>query len=865
MTASVKSGSPNRRASGVDFQADPPIDAQITRLGRHFDDLSEIMQPARSSPSRAKAAKSGTGSFTTVTENIKASLHKLVSDLWRSLRCAERNGDDRQIQTLKGQLSRQFSDIGRALKKLGAYEAKVIRESGVSENLAGQTHAFCLALAMLVLQDAMDVGQKAVEAGDEDTAQALYATAFDVVVRFEEGLCDVEDAILALVKSAETLNEDEVRGFSEGVHESRQEMYGAALQLFKRFGAVVPSEEEPGFDVVKAFGKRTDSYSALCNELAQAEAPEKENKSEEEEDGQADETYAQFLREVSQRAGDGLVVELNGFWDWAHREHWQEQSDAIGSLIQQFLEARVDCRDQALRATDISVPFNQAVRHSDDEAAERLRGLLVSQIEQQMSDLEHMRRQQLKNLSKTPSTEPDLAEEYIATSKRLAQDIQTKAMDLNRAISHGREAEFLLAQKPVAVTVDEEDMEERDEEEDVARPGIFIQYDNEESTNIYNHLIDLRGIIDRVYLNISTVRSSGASVSGRKSVSDAASVYSSTSRVSSRTTRVTKAEMNRLAKHMSPEEMKQSLCLEDALSDTYLQLFASINGMITAAIRDNDYHIAIDMNKKLRESTLEYTNHLVSLKNRALEILDLESAKEAERRLQEISSTKSDELEKCIVASLRNLIELTICNYYRNLDDIEDKYQEIEDTQRKELDKRFGDMERKVHMPNLVILEKQLKVARRREEIRGTAAMTEKEDAIRALARKNNFAAAEREKKKLEIARAEDLKQRLDQVEAKFGRQRQQMMAQQQRDLQVLEDSFNTKMEHIAKQKQAEKREQLNCLGSSIRSSQQRHVQFALKMLPPSEAAKREIPTQFACVVRAVLKEQGLDKVIRID
>ena len=863
MSASVRSGVAGRRSLPGEFHADPPIETQISRLSRYFDDLGQILQPGRSSPPRGKNAKQGSSSFTSCTENIQEALHKLLSDLWRTLRSAQRAGDDAQVQTLKGHILRQISDVSRAAKKLRAHEAKLIAESGVSDNLAAPIHTFCQDLANLIVQDGLDVAQKAIDAGDDDTARALYQTAAVEVGKFGDGLCDIEDSLISCVKSTETLNHEEVMAFAECVHHSRRDLFPQSLLLFKRCGEVAEPEEDPVFDVVKVFGKRIDSYSALCNELAQALSPESDDKSDDE--VEIDENYVEFVKGECQKSGDGLVTELNAFWDWAHSQHWQEQSDSIGSLIQQFLEARVDCRDQTLKATDVSVPYNQAVRHNDDEAADRLKGLLVSKIEQQMSDLEHMRRQQLKNLAKTPSTEPELAEEYIATSKRLSQDIQKKATDLNKAICDGREAEFLLAQRPTPVQVDEEDMDERDEEEDIAPAGIFIQYDNEESTNIYNHLTDLRGVIDGLYLNISAARSSGASVSGRKSVSDATSVFSASSKMSSRTTRVTKAEMNRLVKHMSPEEVKQSLCLEDALSETYLQLFASINGMITAAIRDSDYNIAIDMNKKLKESTLEYVNHLTALKKRALEILDLEGAKEAERRLQELSANKNDELGKCIIASLRNLIELTICNYYRNCDDIDDKYQDIEDTQRKELDKRFGDMERKVHMPNLVILEKQLKVARKREEMRGTAAMTEKEDVIRTLAAKNDFAAAEREKKKLELARAEDLKARLDQVEAKFGKQRKQMMAQQQRDLQVLEDSFNAKMEHIAAQKEAEKKEQLNTLASSIRSSQQRHVQFAMKMLPLDAASKKELPTQFACVVRAVLKEQGLDKVIKID
>ena len=868
----------------MDFQADPPLDTQISRIAGQFDDLTQLLSAGTSeSPAASKSGRSKAPTFEKCSDSLQEAIHKFFCDIWRTLRSAQRNGDSAQVQSLKGQLTRELLDISKSIKKVRAEEVRMLgevftegKESSPSDTIALPVHGICQAFSVLLIQDACDMGQKALDTGDSELTEALYGAAFDEVVRFGEGVSAVQDALRECVKrmrDANILNEEEavqaVADVAGAVRQSRSDMYPIALQLFKAYGDVFEEDEDVVFDASKVFGKRLDLYTLFCNELATALNPEHEDdESDSSEEADIDERYVQFLRDECAVTGDDLIAELNAFWDWAHVKRWREQAEAVGSLIVQFLEARVDCRDQALKASDIAVPYCRAVKYNDDEIAEGLKGLLVSQIEQQISDLEKMRRQQLKNLSKPPSVEEDLAQVYIDTSKRLSEDIQKKAMDLNKAICQGREAEFFTAQRPKEVAVNDEDRETPYEEEDdntQVGGGVFIQYDNDESTNIYGHLTDIRSLIENLYLNISAARSSGISVSGKKSVSDAASVYSSASRVSSKTTRMTKAEMNRLVKHMSPEEVKQSHCLEDALSCTYLQLFASIKGMITAAIRASDYNIALDMNKNLRENTLEYVNHLTSQKKRALEILDLEGAKAAEMRIQELSGQKNDEMMKCIMDSLRDLIEVTISNYYRNCDDIDDEFQETEDIQRKDLDKKFGDMERKVHMPNLVILEKQLKVAVRREEMRGTAAMTEKEDEIRRLAANNDFAAAERAKQRLEKARAEDLQTRIKAVEAKFAKQRKQMLAQQQRDLQVLEDAFNAKMEQIAKQKAKAKQEQLNTLASSVRSSQQRHVHFALKMLPLDAAAKKDLPFQFANIVRLVLKEHDLDKQVKID
>ena len=870
-----------KRPSRVEFQADPPLDTQISRISTRFDELVELLRGGSASPASPTTKRKSLGkpaTFSDCADTLQEEIHKFFGDSWRSLRSAQRGGDSAQIQNLRGQLTRQLVDIGKSIKKIRAEEVRVIgsispeSETSLADALTLPIHNICRDLSLLLIQDACDMGQKALDTGEDELTPALYGAAFQELARFSEGICDVQDALRECVKrmaDSEPLNEEAemqaVAEVSAAVRQSRKDVYPIALQLFKTYGEVFEDDEDIVFDASKAFGKRLDLYSMFSNELATALTPEDDSSNSEE--AALDERYVKFLRDECAVTGDDLIFELNSMWDWAHIKRWREQADSVGSLIEQFLEARVDSRDQTLKASDIAGPYCCAVKFDDVEIATTLKGLLVSQIEQQISDLEKMRRQQLKNLSKPPSVEEDLAEMYIETSKRLAEDIQKKAMDLNQAICRGREAEFFAAQKPKEINIDDENLEDQMEEEDAAQVGggVFIQYDNDESTNIYSHLTDVRSLIDNLYLNISAARSSGMSVSGKKSRWDATSVASSVSKTSSKTTRMTKAEMNRLVKHMSPEEVKQSHCLEDALSGTYLQLFASIKGMITAAIRASDYNIALDMNKNLRENTLEYVNHLTSQKKRALEILDLQGAKDAEMRIQDLSKEKNDEMMKCILDSLRDLIEVTISNYYRNCDDIDDEFQETEDIQRKDLDKKFGDMERKVHMPNLVILEKQLKVALKREEMRGTSAMVEKEDEIRRLAANNDFEAAEREKQKLEKARAEELRTRIAKVEAKFAKQRKQMLAQQQRDLQLLEDAFNASMEQIAAQKEAAKKEQLNTLASSIRSSQQRHVHFALKMLPLDAAAKKDVPVQFATTVRLVLKQHGLDKDVKID
>jgi hypothetical protein len=141
--------------------------------------------------------------------------------------------------------------------------------------------------------------------------------------------------------------------------------------------------------------------------------------------------------------GQDLMQELNAFWGCVHEYELQSLSEKVGKLIVEFLESR----DPTLRASHVSLPYLESVTWADDDTAVELRDLLISQVDQQIGDLQNMRRQQLQNLATPVSPDPASAGRYAKASTDLVNELEAQALDLIRALGQSRQAEFVKTKK----------------------------------------------------------------------------------------------------------------------------------------------------------------------------------------------------------------------------------------------------------------------------------------------------------------------------------------------------------------------------------------------------------------------------------
>lgn len=917
-------GSPTKKRVGADFQPDPPLEEQVRKLTNAVTELTQFAENSYMKDDTdgkdAQKRSRKRPNFQGMADKLTDGYHKLFCDIWRSLRAAQRRSDANTLQSIKSLLANQVQQLSQNMASLRDSHNSVIKQAFKQgtflESLITPLNELLNKLSINNLQDFKEMSDKAYEMKDNRLSTSIYSSLCNEIYNYVQALNDAHQTLIDSVRDYTNDHQEEeeeeeidnrssksnsgkhpkINGFdaaikevSDSVRNSYKNLSSLVLALYQESitkqreepAAVTEDDEEleeqePIFSPSKIYGIRIELFQQLCDEYNSSkngtkyeDSSESDSEEQEEEYPNSDPRYIEFLQNEIAVTVESLTSELYQLWDVSHKLRVDPSEDPIGLLIYQLVEDRVSAIDPSLMITDISTPYNIAVKENNDFTADSFKNLLLNQIEQEINDLENMRRQQLKLLSQTPS--PEKVKEFCDSTKKLTEDVENKAISLNMALRHGREADFIISRRPKSSPLDAENENEYDDdespkkkgnapkEEEIIEQDEFQAYDKEESDNIHTHLSELQKLIDKVYQSIDNDRKTNI----RRPVSDTASVSSSASKKS--TKRISKAEMSRLNPEATPEQSKQILCIETAISSIYIQLFASIKGMMTSTIRIGEYRIAEQMNEKLHSNVQDYLNHLQDLKKRALADLDLQTAQETETQIAQIQINNNDDLLKCITESLKDIVEMCISNYERNVDDIDDKYQEEEEKERKNLDKRFGDIEMKVHIPALVLLEKQLKVAIVREQMRTSTQITEKETEIRTLAQSGNYKEAEKEKQKLELAREKDIQERVKAVEEKYGKQRTTLLQQQQRDLMLFEDSFNTKMEQLHQKQQAEKDDQLNTLSSSIRSSHQRHVQFGIRIMNLNSTAKKDLSNKLMVTVKKVIEEQKYKDLIRLD
>ena len=896
---SVSSKKSGVRRSTASFQADPPLDRQAEDISSLFGSICGIVSQSCQKSDKRELKRT----FNSTARSISDSIHKLFCDTWRGIRASQKGGDETSELHLKEMMLGQFDDFKKSVEALRKEQIKLLVQlvqskiEPLEDEIFLNTTKLLNDLITLFCQDLEEILNKCREIRDSHFYDMIHSclienlgllakglsefhfrliTSFDELVepQFDEDDMVIDQIIDGFYDYLEK-NQQRFLQAAQLFHDQQKQLFDFAFKLFQNFYSQIYNDDEnhdeEGFDVEIIFNLTIDIFINLCSKLSEELNNREENPDDEQEANWAKarkDEYLKFLKSEVSIEGDTLAYYLNQFWKFAaerskadENAQISNQFEIIGGLLYETIEKRFNTPDPTLKATDVSLPFLTAVQYNADNYIQ-FRDLLITQVEQCGASLENLRRRQLKILSEPPKEDENL-DFYISDAKDLSKEIQSIALDLNAALFQGRDACFILSQRPLPIQ-DDDDYSDNYESENPDDRDVFLLYDNEESAAIKNHLDAIIDLNKSIYSSVSVPFSPGMSPKKRKQASDSASVYSlaasSTSRKSKKsTTSMTRAIMAKIADHMNEQTRAQTHIVEDAMASTYLQLFSSIKGTLIAAIRLSEYQDAAKINQRMHQQCLEYLNHLNETKKRANKDLDIEMLKDTDQRIQEMQAQSTNDLEYCIIESLRNLIDMTISNYERNIENISDKYYDLIENERKNLQTNASKMSTDIHIPQLVLLEKERLIALKKENNRMPPQFQAYEDRIRQYAAKGEYARAKTEKRNLENAREADLNKRLDDVNKVYDTKKSNLILEQQKELNNLEENFKNKKKKIKLDREVEYKEQGNTLASSLRSSVQRHSQFAIKILPLDPQAKRDLPAKFERIVNEIIINRATD------
>ncbi|OHT00971.1 hypothetical protein TRFO_32188 [Tritrichomonas foetus] len=516
-------------------------------------------------------------------------------------------------------------------------------------------------------------------------------------------------------------------------------------------------------------------------------------------------------------------------------------------MLYNVLDNRFTHFDKSLKPTEISEPFYLSVLYNDDDdLSYDYEELLESIVEQFSSELQGFRHHHIRFLSNPPSKVEKEINNFTQNASQFTNFIQTKALELNTALYQGREASFIISQRRENLIKSDFNKKSNNENEsdsssesshkseysysdsDDSDEDMFIDkfiiYDNEESDEIIKQLDKIAVLINKVFSNAKDKNASllhGSLASSRNGSKSPSS--------SSKTTRITKSMKSSISSTMKKNILAQVNCIEDALSSTYLQLFASMKGTLVALIRSADYEQAGNVNREMRQRILEFVGHLNDIKKRASQNLDVKSVRAVDERINQLKSMESEDIKICILDSLRDVIDMTITNYDRNIKKINDEYHDYIQLLKSELGQNSQDVMEKDHIPALIKIEKEKMMALKREEKRSDPSFPEKRNAIRMLIENEQYDTADKETAQLEKLVIKTRKQRIEKVEQKYDLMKQQKIESQREELLMMEKRFSRKVQLAKENKKTAIESRFKILQSSIRSTSQRHLTFALR------------------------------------
>lgn len=888
-SASVTSPDATREAKStatrrpIEFQPDPPLATQLQSLSRNISRLQTKLE-LKDEKVECQALSRD---ITKITEKLSEGVRKFVDDVWHCYRLAKRKCDDLLIANAIDLMTSHLPNAESLFDEL-----RKIQQQFMYDVVDGiKTDEEPLVPCLTILNDFVEGLSKAFQEAlwglcesclnhnDIDGYRAIQPTLLRRIARHSNELNALHFGLIDALRgrdddednseNAEVDYEEEAIAsignlVAESIRASRKASFGLVKNFWirDRFGSG-DGEEDDSMQkrLVMLFDEELGYIDRLVKKLQIIK--DQSNEEEEEEDELA-EPIVPFLEQQVSIIYSDLLGQMKVMWGTAHKEGRLVETTQFGLLIVDLVNAQMQDQEEGMTLAVVAGLFELSAKYRDNETFKEFKKMLVTGISQTMEELETLRGQELHLIWEIPKNFKDdedgnrMSEIQIETVKErirtqydeLSQRIDNQALQITEALRQCNNAIFIYKKFNGDVLPKEGEEQEQDEakpEEETDEFFEFAQSDVSFNEKTHEHLASLNKFLTDIYELVITnqsTESDGASTASKKSAARKAAR--------------SKSARKKINSSLEFDEKMQVEFTENSIVHTYEQLFASLRGLITVAIRNLEADSAERLNQELRTQQIGYLGHLEDLRRACVEAMDVKGTKAAEERIAADQHCTAELISKCLEDSVRDVVEKTIENYWANVQGIEDEQQVAEDMIRKNLDKRFGELERQEHMQALVLLEKQQKLELMREDQRPSAAVREAEATVKRLLNQREYEHAEKEKEKLERLREEERLERKKQVEQKYAKLRKQKMDQQVRDLNNLEQSFNNKLDRIRQERDRQLSEQRKMLASSIKASQQRLVLFASRLNSTDAKARKDIAQKFEKIVQTVLKEHDM-------
>lgn len=700
-------------------------------------------------------------------------------------------------------------------------------------------------------------------------------------------------------KRVETFYNEEInshyRHFQEAInhiHAIHEKLFDHIYEIFRKYK---PSDQSFSLFEAGILYPRCEGFTRICNvanftptsslfEEDDAKIPANELNYEKIWQKLREKQYNRFVMTDLQFSGNTLQQNLFTLWEIAHKHNFFNDGISIGSMLYNVFDNRSEIRDDTLRLSDVSESYYLTViyssdlkkveRNNDDHEEDEYDGnedeeltslqldfgsLLEDLVNTATSNIQSLRSKQYQLLS-LPPTEDSSMKEYSRKAKEITQLIQEKATDLNTALYHGREVSFILyQQKEMYKSHESGDEEEEDYLQLIDNLRI---YDHEESEMIIRQLNKLTSLHNDIFnknntKNYDRSRLLGVADKTKPKMSKKTEVSKRPSRYSKNTFQPTtlyssKKEktpiVSQTTKIMISTQMPdldkiQINLVDDAIVAAYIQLFSSIKGTLVANIRSGDYKQALNVREEITERMAEVKTYINLIKNRSKALNDIQTIKAIEKRIETLNQMQTDDLKKCIGDSLKDVIKANMASYDYQINEETKKYKNTLGENRQKYRETFMDLIHNKHLPDLELIEKKKIITVRKEKQREFSRKEFDQQQIRIAQcmDSNQFKEAKKERAKLLEMQRKTRAESVSTVRKKFSKLEKEKIEEQRQELIRCNERYIAKKTKARSALDQQKEKWLRLFFSSIKSSSQRHYEFALQVLSDDTKTRKEI------------------------
>jgi len=738
-----------KRKSITDFVAVPPINDQMSLLESKFSFISGLLNNDQKEGEETR-------SFLAESDYILKNAKKIIIDCWNEFKSSLINNDGERVDITLNQLSLVLKTVNQSLGKLcESLENQIVNSINekTADPMIPTAYKFFAELSGLYFSSFIDVIDSLQKTEVEQYIMTISFSFFEAIHLHTETLTKIITDYYIIIFE---LSVDIDHLLMDSLNQVLMEALSNHRLAYRYVASYVLSNEEI-LNVIQG------PYKSLFSLLSSSEG-----------------TNVEPAYRV--KLFSNVLASLTLLWGDSHKLQDEILKLWIGELVCEFVELETNQRLFSVPITKLSDLFSVSIKFGDSATAEKIKDLLISDINRVIEEIHELCDEAFSFVANGPNYETqemDTGDNLSRTSRRSLTSKKDEPITQMFISDIEKLSSSLKEHSDIIVSVLSESLKSMSMLSSMCRPNANNEEEMEnEQPNAFNAVDgQLRDCLVHQIDKIETILQENRKVRSNK-IGSVVSVNPKT-----------------VNSQYSPLQIRGFKILVISLREAFL---VNLRQHMLLSIKDGSFDY-----QELQKFSVDFMSLLNEAKIDASERANIKEMQKIDDIISRIQNDKID-IVSAVESGFVELIEMEMIYYKQSLEEVTQQHQEILMEIQTQLDEKFQQKEQQVHIPQLVLLEKQIFIGKNREELRPVIEAERKEKEATKLASMGQYEKAHALMKETEIIREKEIDKRLKALEVKFDKLKHDLLGKQMDELSRLEALYQKRIDNSNVQLQKE-------------------------------------------------------------